>query len=469
MNIAARLQQLAEPGGIWVSGKVAREVEKKLTLGLEPMGDQKLKNLVEPIAASRIVMEGSTVPTPSLRPLDPSVRPALAVLPFTNLSGDPEQDYFADGVVDDIITALSRFTSFAVIARNSSFVYKGRSVDVRQVARDLNVRYVLEGSLRRSGERLRITAQLVDGATAAHLWAEQFDGTVSDVFDFQDQITERVAVEVEPHIQLAEIARSRMERPGSVTTYDTYLQALARNGNHPSENAEAYALVTAALALEPNDALLLAQAAWVLDHRGAMGWPPFGPDDRKQCAELARRGLRYAAGNPTVMAKCGMALLQTAKEYDLAISVLRSAAETNPNNLVVAIHAGVADLHCGQIEDALGHFRRALRLSPRDPFAYVALTGIAHTQMALGNYPEALVWATRSLGVEPTYDPTLWMLIAANAHLGRMEEARHFLDDLRKITPSVTIARIKAGQAAKDPSRIASILEGLRLAGLEEE
>jgi tetratricopeptide (TPR) repeat protein len=308
--------------------------------------------------------------------------------------------------------------------------------------------------LRRSGERLRITAQLVDGGTAAHLWAKQFDGTIADVFDFQDRITELVAVEVEPHIQSAEIARSRVERPGSATIYDIYLQALAKNVMSPSENAEAHALVTAALALKPNDALLIAHAAWVLDHRSAMGWPPFGPDDVQQCAELARRGLRHAAGNPTVMAKCGIALLQTAKEYDLALSVLRSAAETNPNHLVVATQAGVAELLCGRIEDALAHFHRAQRLSPRDPFAFIALTGIAHAQMVLGDYQEALVWATRSLGLNPNFDPSLWMLIAANAHLGRMEEARRFLDDLRRIAPAVTIAKIKAGSPPRTPAAL---------------
>ena len=199
------------------------------------------------------------------------------MLPFANLGGDPEQDYFADGVVDDIITALSRFRSFAVIARNSSFVYKGRAVDVRQVAQELGVRYVLEGSVRRAGDRLRITAQLVDGATGAHLWAEHFDGALDDVFDFQDRITESVAMLVEPQIQSAEIARSRRERPGSIAAYDIYLQALPKiNDETSSENAEAHALLTEALALEPDNALLLAHTAWALAHRTAMGWPPIG-------------------------------------------------------------------------------------------------------------------------------------------------------------------------------------------------
>ena len=168
------------------------------------------------------------------------------------------------------------------------------------------------------------------------------------------------------------------------------------------------------------------------------------------------------------MAKCGLALVQTAKEYDLGMAVLQSAAEANPNNLVVAIQAGVGHLHCGRVADALAHLHRALRLSPRDPFAFVALSGIAHAQMVLGDYPEALVWATRSLALNPTFDPALWMLIAANAHLGHMDEAHRFLSELRRIAPAVTVASIRAGQAAKDPTRVAAILDGLRLAGLAE-
>ena len=221
-------------------------------------------------------------------PRSEPVAPSLAVMPFQNLSGDPEQDYFADGVVEDIITALSRFTSFAVIARNSSFVYKGRAVDVRHVASEFGVRYVLEGSVRRAGNRLRITAQLVDGVTGAHLWARSFDGSLEDVFDFQDRITESVATLVEPRIQTAEIERSRRERPGSMATYDIYLRALTKiSSESDKDNAEAYALLTEALALEPDNAVFLAHAAWALEHRSTMGWPPIGA--RRQ-AEVRRAG-----------------------------------------------------------------------------------------------------------------------------------------------------------------------------------
>ena len=395
--------------------------------------------------------------------------PALAVLPFANLGGDRGQDWFADGVVDDIITALSRFRSFAVIARNSAFVYKGRAVDVRQVAQDLGVRYVLEGSVRRAGEQLRITAQLVDGVSGAHLWAEHFDGALGDLFDFQDRITESVAMLVEPRIQVAEIARSRLERPGSIAAYDIYLQAVPKiNKETARDNAEAIALLTRALALEPDNALLLSHAAWALDHRIAMGWPPVGPDDRRTCAELARRGLQRAGGDPVVMAHCGIALLQSGRDYDWGMTALEAAAKANPNNMLVVVRAGIAHLHCGRVEDALAYFHRAIRLSPNDPEAHVSLTGIAHGQMILGNYPEALVWAGRSLALNTTFDPTFWMLIAANAHLGHMDEAHRFLGELRRLAPGVTVASIRAGQAAKDPTRVAAILDGLRLAGLAE-
>ncbi len=396
-------------------------------------------------------------------------RPALAVLPFANVTGDPGQDYFVDGVVDEIITALGRFKSFAVIARNSSFAYKNSAIDVRQVAKDLGVRYVLEGSVRRSANRVRIAAQLVDEGDATHLWTQSFDGEINDVFDFQDEITESVATLIEPHVQTAEIKKSRRERPGSIAAYDIYLQALAKiSTESEKDNAEAYALLRQGLEAEPDNALMLAHAAWALEHRHTMGWPPLGQDDVQECTALARRGLEHAAGDAMVMAHCGVALLQTAKDYDWAVAVLQSAAEANPNNLMVVVRAGLAHLHCGSLDEALAHFHRANRLSPGDRGAHFSLCGIADVHMIRGNYVEAVAWAARALASNPNFDPTLWVLIAANAHLGRLEEARRYLRELKRLVPAVTIARIKAGQPAKDPTRMAALLEGLRKAGLVE-
>ena len=368
VNIAARLQQLAEPGGIWMSGKVQREVEKKLAFGFEPMGEQKVKNIAEPISAYRVVAEKPASSALSAKFGNLPSRPALVVLPFANLGNDPNQEWFADGIVHDIITALSRFRSFAVIARNSSFVYKGRAVDVRQVAQELGVRYVLEGSVRRAGDRLRISAQLVDGATGSHLWAEQFDGTSEELFDFQDRITESVAMLVEHRIQAAEIERSRRERPGSIAVYDIYLQAVWKiDKETDQDNAEAITLLTQALAMEPDNALLISYAVWALDFRVAMGWPPFGADDRRTCIELSRRGLQSADGDPIVMAICGLALIQSGRDYDMGMAALETAANANPNNLKVIQRAGVGHLHCGSVEDALAYFHRAIRLNPNGP------------------------------------------------------------------------------------------------------
>jgi adenylate cyclase len=478
VNIAARLEQLAEPSGIWVSAKVAREVDKKLTFGFEPMGAQKVKGLAEPVQAFRVIVEGRIGQRPAPHSkfqvagatLEHLPLPSLAVLPFQNLGSDPEQDYFADGVVEDIITALSRFRSFAVIARNSSFTYKGRSTDVRQVSSELGVRYILEGSLRRAGGRLRIAAQLVDGVSGAHLWADRFEGVTEDVFDFQDHITESVATVVEPHIQAAEIHRSRLERPGSIAVYDIYLRALATGVFTGSldDNAAAYTLLTEALELEPDNALVLAHAAWALGHRIIMGAPPIGSNDKVLCIEFARKGLKNAAGDAVVMAFCGLALHHVAKDFAWGMEIIQAAISANPNNLWVVNVAGIAHLHSGSVEDALAFFRRASQLSPRDPTAHISLTGVAHCQMILGNYVEALAWATRSLALNQSFAPTYWMLVGANAQLGRMEEARRQLSAFRRVSPNTSIADIVRGQPAADPIRLASILEGLRLAGLEE-
>ena len=472
VNIAARLEGIADPGGICVSARVQEFAAGKTGMTFEDIGEQDLKNIARPVRAYRVRADGMTATAVASRHAPEAMaaltdKPSLAILPFQNMSGDADQEYFADGMVEDIVTALSRFKSFAVVARNSSSVYKDRAVDVRNAARELGVRYILEGSVRRVGERLRITAQLVEGTTGAHLWADRFDGSLEDVFDFQDRITESVAIVVEPQIQTAEIERSRRERPGSIAAYDINLLALNTIwAVTAKDNAEIYARLTAALALEPDNALLLAHAASALDQRIATGWPPLGPDDRQKCAELARRGLHHAAGDASVMSHCGLSLLQGARDYDWGMAILQSAAKANPNNLVVVMRAGVGHLHCGDIAEALVYFHRANRLSPGDPLAHASLTGIAHAQMVLGDYGEALSWAARSLALNTDYDPTLWILIAANAHLGRMDEAHHFLEQLGRVAPGVTVARIKAGQPAKDPSRMAAILDGLRMAGL---
>jgi adenylate cyclase len=475
VNIAARLEGIADPGGICVSQRVQEDAAGKTGMSFEDMGEQALKNIARPVRAYRVAIAGAASPAASATSQPSGImaglpdKPSLAVLPFQNMSGDAEQDYFADGIVEDIITALSRFRSFAVIARNSSFVYKGKAVDVRTVARELGVRYVLEGSVRRAGPRLRITAQLVDAATGEHLWADKFDGSLEDVFDVQDRITETVVTIVEPQIREAEIQRSRQERPGSLAAYDLYLQALPKQHAWTQEgNAEAFALLSRAIALEPNNGVFLAQALYTLQHRIVVGWPALAADDRAVARDLIQRALANARGDAAILAKCGGALMFLNRDYDLGFATTRRAVESNPNHVEVTLFAAVGSLHCGNIDEALTYFNRALRLSPADPDSHITLTGVAHAEMIRGQYAEALAVAERALAFNPNYDPTYWMLIAANAQLGHIDEARRWLARFRELVPTMTVARIKAGQIDKDPSRMAPILEGLRLAGLEE-
>ena len=367
------------------------------------------------------------------------------------MSSDAEQDYFADGVVEDLITALSRFKSFAVIARNSSFVYKGRSVDVRQVAKELGVRYVLEGSVRRAGSRLRITAQLVDGATGAHLWANKFDGAVEDIFDVQDKITESVVAVVEPQIQQAEIKRSRRERPESLAAYDLYLRALQKlNLDRPEDNAAALEILERAIALEPGYAIALAYAAYGYEHRVSMGWPPFSEDDAKRSLQLARSALAVAEGDATVLARCGIVLLLMGREYDQGLLMITRAVEANPNNLTAIFLAGYAHHIAGSLEEALQFFTRAIRLSPGDTAE--AMAGVGQIEMCLGHYEEGLKWAERSLAMNPNWRVSHYIVIVCNAYLGRLEQAKRALSALQELEPSISIAAGKERLSHQGPA-----------------
>jgi TolB-like protein len=260
INIAARLESVAEAGGIVVSATAFEHVKNKVDYDFEDLGTQLLKNIAEPVRIFRIAGTPRVVVA---KPHAASNKASIAVLPFANLSGDREQEYFTDGMVEDIITALSQFRELFVIARNSSFVYKGRNVDIGQVAKELGVRYVLEGSVRRAGKRVRINSQLIDAATRAHLWADRFDGAQEDVFDLQDKITETVVGIVEPQIRKAEISRSRRKRPENLDAYDLYLRALPHvYAMHPSDNSQALEFLRQAIALDPEFAPALAFAAW---------------------------------------------------------------------------------------------------------------------------------------------------------------------------------------------------------------
>jgi TolB-like protein len=395
--------------------------------------------------------------------------PALAVLPFVTIGGESAQGYFADGVVEDIITALSRFRSFSVVARNSSFVYRDRSIDVRQVGRELGVRYVLEGSVRRVSDRLRITVQLVEASSGGHIWAEHFDGSVDDVFDMQDRITEKVVGVIGPQIRMAEVARSRRKRPDTLDAYDLYLQALPKVfGKLPEENVNAYQLLSRALELDPAYAPALVHAAFVLEIRHSMGWPALTDDDVPKCLELARRAIASAAGDATVLGLAAIVLVGVGSEYDRGLALAGSALRANPNNHLAITTAAVTHLRCGSLTECIRLAQRAAELSPNDFGAHWPLTTIAMALIMLGKHEDALPWAERSLAANPEFEATYWSLIASNAYLGRMSEAQKYLAMLQAIRP-VSAERILRGQDNfRDPRRIEAVVDGMIMAGLPE-
>lgn len=396
-------------------------------------------------------------------------RPGLVVLPFAHSQGDPDIGYFAEGMVSDLIAALTSFQSLAIVSRNIAFTYRNREVDSRLVARELGVPYVLEGSLRRDENRLRVNVQLVDGKSGTQLWADRFDGQLDDVFAVQDRIVEAIAARVAPSIGASELGRSRRERPSSVATYDIFLRAKADlDDESEPANRRAFALLQQALQTEPDNAAILCHAAWALEHRHAMGWPALGADDVELCLRLTYRCLQNARNDARLSAQCAMNLMQVGRDYAAALAVARAAAMTNPNDPLATAVAGIVTIHCGTLEEAETHLRRALRMAPLDPDTRFALCGLSMVALIRGEYELALAHAGHALAVNRFFDATHWMLIAANAHLGRMAEAERRLADLLQLSPNVTLGSIRAGQPAMIQGRIDPVLDGLRLAGMPE-
>jgi adenylate cyclase len=458
------LSSAAWPGMIVEEGNLTVQIAAlRKTLGVMPDGNDWI------VTVPRVGYRLLRADTPERAQAEAVVLPSLAVLPFVNLSGDPEQDYFADGVVEDIITALSRFKSFAVIARNSSFAYKGKAVDVRQVANELGVRYVLEGSVRRVGSKLRISAKLVDGIHGGSLWAQHFDGVFEDIFDLQDLITESVAALVEPKIKRAEIERSRRARPDSLDAYDQYMRSLPDiYVNHPEANRRAVAALERVVALDPAFALGHAMLAQTYLQRVTMQFSATDAIDAEKAVTQARQALDLTRDDPLVLAYGGFVLLNMGLEYETGIELLRLAVNENPYSAEILSLAGIGSLLGGDLSEAESFLLRALRLDPNGLGTHWHLTGMAHICLAQGRYQEALDWAVKSHAINSGYDATHWMLIAANAYLGRMNEARKHMASLNRISPGVSLARIRLGQRAIDPHRIEVFIEGLRMAGLPE-
>jgi TolB-like protein/class 3 adenylate cyclase/tetratricopeptide (TPR) repeat protein len=475
VNVAARLEALAEPGGICVSRVVHDQVCDKLSFGFVDMGEQTVKNIARPIGVHRIrISESGTPATRKSDPPNPSIdtvstsRPSIAVLPFANLSGDPEQEYFADGIVEEIITALSRMRWLSVIARNSSFTYKGKNVDVKRVGRELGVRYVLEGSVRKSANRVRITGQLIDASTGSHLWADRFDGGLEDIFDLQDQVTASVVGAIAPMLEQAEIERAKRKPTESLDAYDFYLRGLASLHQWTrGSNDEALRLFYRAIELDPGFASAYGMAAWSFLWRKMNGWI----SSREEIAEverLARRAVELGSDDAVALSGGGYALVFVVHDLDNGAAFIERALELNPN-LAWALHSsGWTKAFLGDTDAAIKHLTNAMRLSPLDPLRFRAQGGIAFAHFLAGRYDEAITWAETALRVRPNYLAAMRELAAACALAERLPEAQKAMAHLRQIDPAMRVSTVKDWVPLRRPDDVKRLEDGLRKAGLPE-
>jgi TolB-like protein/class 3 adenylate cyclase/Tfp pilus assembly protein PilF len=445
VNVAARLEALADPGGIMVSGVVHDQVCDKLSFGFENLGEQAVKNIVRPVGVHRVKLAEQVAPGKSATAAGKmertaSDRPSLAVLPFANMSGDAEQEYFADGITEDIITALSKLRWFFVVARNSSFTYKGKAVDVKRIARELGVRYVLEGSVRKSGNRVRITAQLIDAATGNHIWAERYDGELSDIFDLQDQVTARVVGAIAPKLEQVEIERAKRKPTDSLDAYDHYLRGMANLHQWTKESSdEALRQFRRAIELDPGFASAYGMAAWGFVLRKANRWMA---DPAQEIAEAAR----LARGS----------------------AILNRALALNPNHAGALINSGWTKAFLGEPDMAIKHVTDAMRLSPLDPMSFRTLGAVALAHFVAGRYDEASLWAEKALQERPNFLPAIRDLAASRALAGRDSEAQAAMARLREIAPAMRVSTVKEWQPFRRPDDLARLEDGLRKAGLPE-
>jgi len=396
-------------------------------------------------------------------------KPSIAVLPFQNLSNDPEQEYFADGIVEDIITALSRMPWLFVIARNSSFTYKDRSVDVKQVGQELGVRYVLEGGVRKAANRIRVTGQLVDASTGIHIWADRFDGAVEDIFDLQDQMTASVVGALMPKLEQAEIERAKRKPTESLDAYDYYLRAMMYFYQRtPDANDEALRLFYKAIELDPEFATAHAMAAWCHVWRKMNAWMT---DREKEVAEgirLARRAVGLAKDNAVALARGGHAIAFLGHDLDSGIALLEQAIHFNPNLALAWYLSGWLRAYNGEPDMAIERLGRAMRFSPLDPTLYHMKVGIAFAHLLARRFDEASAWAKEAFRDEPNYLPAAAVVAASNAHAGRMEDATKAMARLRQISPALTASNLKDLWPFRRAEDFEIWSYGLRKAGLPD-
>jgi adenylate cyclase len=459
---------------VCIGRNIYDQVRGKLAYDYTDLGEQRVHNIPEPVRAYRVNPSGATAdssPGFSARAAPPLPgKPSIAVLPFENMSGDPEQEYFADGMVEEIITALSRMRWLFVIARNSSFTYKGRAVEVKQVGRELGVRYVLEGSVRKAANRVRITGQLIDAATGAHLWADRFDGALEDIFDLQDQVTASVVGAIAPRLEQAEIERSRRKPTASLDAYDYYLRGLAAVHQWTSEaNSEALAHFHRAIELDPNFASAHGLAARCYSQRKSGGWVSDPARDIAEAERLARRAAELGRDDAVALCTAGIALAFVVGDLDDGAAFTDRALALNPNLVWAWLFSGWVKLALGEPEVAIERFTHAMRLSPNDPQIFSMHDAMASAHFVAGRYGEALSWAKAALRERPAWLLAACIAAASGALAGQLAEAEKAVASLRRREPALRISSLEERfPELRRPEDFARLAEGLRRAGMPE-
>ncbi len=479
VNVAARIQALAGPGEVYVSDAVRRAVSNRLPVAFEAKGEHAVKNIAEPVKVYRLVPQGETNLSSQPERVSEDARqgqvsemdkPAIAVLPFKNMSGEPDQEYFADGISEDIITGLSKFHWFYVIARNSSFTYKGTAIDIKKIGQELGVAYVVEGSVRRSGEHVRINAQLIDARSGMHIWAERYDRAVGDIFSVQDQISEAVVTAVAPAFVSAEARRAGRKTPENFSAWDY----TARGNWHlwhrgRDEIAEARRLFTKALEIDPTTTTAMSGLAFALCWTYIFGWDEQSDTDktRESALTIARRAVDLDDTDAWGHAILGWALFSS-RQVDAAVVECERALELNPSLALAESVLSIASSWLGDNDGALRHADLARRLSPRDPGQSMWSFALACAEFGAENYTESVKWAKLATSAMREF-PGAWRYLAASlGHLDRLEEARAAVAQLLRVMPHDNLQAVHARLPAVHPARMEQFVDGLRKAGLPE-
>jgi adenylate cyclase len=441
VNIAARLEGLAEPGGICISGTAFDTVEGKLSFEYEDLGPQWFKNIDRPVRAYRVLFSTAMGVLSNERKAQPSSpdRPSIAVLPFVNLSADQEQQYFSDGITEDIITNLAKCRWIFVISRNSTTRYSGEGSDVARASHELGVRYILQGSVRRSGAKVRITSQLIDVETGDHLWAERFDRTMTDIFELQDEITRNVVALLEPTLKQAEIARIRRKKPDNLNAYELYLQALEHMyDKRPEGRAAALDLVSRAIRIDPNYAEAHGIAAWCYFAKSL--WEGSLPDPHRQkMLHHARAVQGTGTEDASTLAHAAIALALATRDYATALSMIDRAISFNPSSAHAFGHGSVICTWAGLYDRSIELSDTALRLSPFDPLGVMPLAGQAGARLMKDDYRGAVSYAERALQIYATHTPSFLIMIASLVRLGCLSEAKEIASRLMAVSPGYRI------------------------------